>query len=413
MRYVGATPPGDGPRQAAWPAPRRVSVLGSTGSIGKSTLDLIGRNSDSYQVVALTGRSNVGCLAEQAIAHRAELAVIGDASLYGELKERLSGTGIEAAAGEAAVIEAASRPAGWVMAAIVGAAGLRPTLAAVRQGTTVALATKECLVCAGQLFMAEVAKAKATLLPVDSEHSAAFQAIDNAPCDGVESITLTASGGPFRTWSEAQLDTVTPEQALKHPNWSMGPKITVDSATLMNKGLEVIEAFHLFPVSADQLDVVIHPQSIVHCLVQYCDGSVLAQLSVPDMRTPIAYSLAWPQRMDSPVKRLNLAEIGALTFEAPDEKRFPALRIAREAMKAGGLATAQLNAANEVAVEAFLAGRLSFKGIPALVEATLAACTGTFPGHNHTLDDVFEADAVARRTALSLCKGLSEKFAAA
>ncbi len=413
MRYIGSTALGASQRQTAWQAPRRVSVLGSTGSIGKNTLDLIARNRDDFQVVALTGKTNVACLAEQAITHRAEVAVIGDTSLYGELKERLAGTGIEAAAGETAVIEAATRPAGWVMAAIVGAAGLRPTLAAIRQGTTVALATKECLVCAGQLFMAEVAKAKATLLPVDSEHSAAFQAIDNAPCDGVERITLTASGGPFRTWSEAELDTVTVEQALKHPNWSMGPKITIDSATLMNKGLEVIEAFHLFPVTVDQLDVVIHPQSIVHCLVQYCDGSVLAQLSVPDMRAPIAYSLAWPQRMGSPVKRLNLAEIGALTFETPDEKRFPALRIARDALKAGGLMTAQLNAANEVAVGAFLSGKLSFKGIPALVEATLEACTGTFTGHDHTLDDVFEADVAARRIAASLYTGFSDTFAAA
>jgi 1-deoxy-D-xylulose-5-phosphate reductoisomerase len=394
-------------------APRRITILGSTGSIGRSTLDLIGRNAADFEVAALTGQNNVTLLAEQAVAHRAQLAVIGEESLYGELKAALAGTGIEAAAGAGAITDAGGMPVDWTMAAIVGAAGLKPTLAAIRNGGTIGLANKECLVCAGELFMTEIAAAGATLLPVDSEHSAAFQAIDNTPCDGVEQIELTASGGPFRTWSAAEIARVKPEQALKHPNWSMGPKITIDSATMMNKGLELIEAFHLFPVSVEQLGVVVHPQSIIHCLVHYHDGSVLAQMGSPDMRSPIAYSLAWPRRMVTPVKRLDLATLGTLTFEAPDDVRFPALRIARAALKAGGYSTVILNAANEIAVAAFLAGKLSFMGIPALVEETLEKSADAASGRPQSLDDIFAADAAARQLASALCASLAAKLGAA
>lgn len=393
-------------------APRRITVLGSTGSIGCSTLDILESYAAPFSVTALTGQANVALLAAQAIKFRAELAVIGDEALYADLKAALAGTGVEAAAGAAAITEAASRTADWTMAAIVGAAGLRPTLAAVRQGRTVALANKECLVCAGALFMAEVAKSGATLLPVDSEHSAVFQALDNKACLGVEKIVLTASGGPFRNFSASELKTVTPQMALRHPNWSMGPKITIDSATMMNKGLEIIEAFHLFPVEAHQLEVVVHPQSIVHALVHYCDGSVLAQLSSPDMRTPIALSLAWPARMTAPVKRLDLAAIASLTFEAPDEMRFPALRIARQALLAGGSAPVILNAANEVAVAAFLEGMLDFNGIPALVEKTVQQSFASSAGPE-SIDAVFAIDMEARRAARELLAPMSAAMAAA
>jgi 1-deoxy-D-xylulose-5-phosphate reductoisomerase len=379
--------------------PRRVSILGATGSIGRNTLDLIGRAPQDYKVVALTGQSNAALLAEQALAFGAELAVIGDEALYGDLKAALAGSGVEAAAGAKAIIEAAARPVDLTMAAIIGAAGLRPTLAAVAQGKTVALANKECLVCAGALFMAQVRASRATLLPVDSEHSGVFQALDHPSCAGVEKIVLTASGGPFRTLSAEELKAVTPQMALRHPNWSMGAKITVDSATLMNKGLEIIEAFHLFPVEPDQLDAIVHPQSIIHALVHYRDGSVLAQLACPDMRAPIALSLSWPARIDTPVKRLDLAALGALTFEAPDEARFPAIRLARAAMAAGGAAPLTLNAANEVAVAAFLEGRLPFNGIPALVDAVLSAGEAPEPV---TVDDVFVLDSDVRRRAHAL-----------
>ncbi len=393
--------------------PRRITVLGSTGSIGCNTLDTLDHFAEPFEVMALTGQSNVSLLAVQAIKFRAGLAVIGDESLYGDLKSALSGTGVEVAAGAAAITDAASRPVDWTMAAIVGAAGLRPTLAAVRQGRTVALANKECLVCAGALFMAEVASSGAILLPVDSEHSAVFQALDNTACAGVEKIVLTASGGPFRSFSAAELKTVTPQMALRHPNWSMGAKITIDSATMMNKGLEIIEAFHLFSVDAHQLDVLVHPQSIVHALVYYCDGSVLAQLSSPDMRTPIALSLAWPERMKAPVNRLDLAAIGSLTFERPDETRFPALRIARQALLAAGLAPVILNAANEVAVAAFLDGRLDFNGIPALVEKTLEQSSSASSGAPANVDDVFASDAEARRSADGLLGSMTAAMAAA
>jgi len=379
--------------------PRRISVLGATGSIGESTLDLIGRNPSAYQVVALTGGRNVARLAGLAVKHRAELAVIADMAGYAELCSALAGTGIEVGAGRDALVEAASRPADWVMAAIVGAAGLEPTLAAVRQGTTTALANKECLVSAGAIFMAEVGRHKTMLLPVDSEHSAALQAMAGAQAEAIETVCLTASGGPFRSWSLAEMANVRPEQALKHPNWSMGPKVTLDSATLMNKGLELIEAHHLFSLGPDQLDVLIHPQSIVHCLVSYRDGSVLAQLSCPDMRTPIAYSLAWPERMHAPTERLDLAKLGALSFAAPDEARFPALRIAKAALAAGGCATTVLNAANEVAVEAFFAGRIGFLGIANLVEATLEAAITLSAATPTSVEEVLAVDAEARTRA--------------
>jgi 1-deoxy-D-xylulose-5-phosphate reductoisomerase len=382
--------------------PRRISVLGATGSIGESTLDLIGRDSASYQVVALTGGCNVSRLAELAILHRAELAVIADPHAYAALRAALAGTGIEVGAGEEAMLEAASRPADWVMAAIVGAAGLKPTLEAVRQGSLIALANKECLVSAGDIFMAEVARAKTTLLPVDSEHSAAMQAMAGSRPERIERVCLTASGGPFRRWSLDDMRAALPEQALNHPNWSMGQKVTIDSATLMNKGLELLEAHHLFSLPAAKLEVLIHPQSIVHCLVHLSDGSVLAQMSCPDMRTPIAYSLAWPERMAAPTKRLDLAELGTLTFEAPDMDRFPALRLAREVLAAGGSAGTVLNAANEVAVEAFLARQIGFLAIADLVEATLAANPGLTTSQRGNVDDVLAIDAEARASARSL-----------
>jgi 1-deoxy-D-xylulose-5-phosphate reductoisomerase len=382
--------------------PRRISVLGATGSIGENTLDLIGRDPNSYRVVALTGGHNVARLAELAVQHRAEFAVIADATLYADLRDALAGTGIEAGAGDEALLDAASRPADWVMAAIVGAAGLKPTLQAVRQGTATALANKECLVSAGAIFMAEVALANTTLLPVDSEHSAALQIMAGVPKERIERICLTASGGPFRGWSREQMAEAAPEQALNHPNWSMGPKVTIDSATLMNKGLELLEAHHLFSLAPDQLDVLTHPQSIVHCLLYLSDGSVLAQMSCPDMRTPIACSLAWPDRMYAPTKRLDLAVLGALTFEMPDMERFPALRLAKEVLAAGGRAGTVLNAANEIAVEAFLARRINFLAIAGLVEATLDGSPDLAMLKPQKVDEVLAIDADARSRARSL-----------
>jgi len=382
--------------------PRRISILGATGSIGESTLDLVGRNPTAYQVVALTGGRNAKRLAELAITHKAEIAVVADETCLEALRAHLSGSGIEVAAGDVALIEAASRPADWVMAAIVGAAGLRPTLAAVRQGTCTALANKECLVSAGRIFMREVARHETTLLPVDSEHSAAMQVMGGVSAEKVERICLTASGGPFRSWSLADMAGVIPEQALAHPNWTMGPKVTIDSATLMNKALELIEAHHLFAVEADRLEVLIHPQSIVHCLVYYRDGSVLAQMSCPDMRTPIAYSLAWPNRMEAPTERLDLASIGDLSFEPPDEAQFPALRLVREVLAAGGSASTILNAANEVAVEAFLDGRIGFLAIADLVEATLDRASDLVGLDPDSVEDILALDDEARAVARSL-----------
>jgi 1-deoxy-D-xylulose-5-phosphate reductoisomerase len=384
--------------------PRKATILGATGSVGESTLDLIGRSPERFDVVALTAGTNARKLAELAIRHGAKHASIADPSQYGLLKDCLAGSGIKASAGEEAVCEAALLDADWIMAAIVGAAGLKPTFAAVSQGTCLALANKECLVSAGEVFLEAVREAGATLLPVDSEHSAAFQAIDPSPSGCIETITLTASGGPFREWSADRLKAAKPEEALKHPNWSMGRKITIDSATLMNKGLELIEAYHLFPVGVDQLRIVVHPQSIIHCLVQYCDGSVLAQMSAPDMRTPIAYSMAWPERMAAPTERLDLVRLSQLTFESADEIRFPSLRVAREAMKAGGTAPTILNAANEIAVEHFLAGQIGFMTIPEVAEAAIEASISEIGlPRAACLDDVIETDKAARRLAERFC----------
>ncbi|MCG8689794.1 MAG: 1-deoxy-D-xylulose-5-phosphate reductoisomerase, partial [Minwuiales bacterium] len=316
--------------------PRRVTILGSTGSVGCNTIDLIRRQPEAFVVEALTAYGNVSALAEQARRTGAKLAVIGDPALYDDLKQALDGSGVEAAAGPEALVEAAARPSDRVVAAIVGAAGLEPTLAAVRRGAVVALANKECLVCAGELMTREVAEHGATLLPVDSEHNAIFQVFDFDRADAVERIILTASGGPFRTFDLEAMATVTREQAVAHPNWDMGAKISVDSATMMNKGLELIEAYHLFPVPAERIEILVHPQSVVHSLVGYVDGSVLAQLGSPDMRTPIAYSLGWPDRVAAPAPRLDLASLGQLTFYAPDSERFPALRLARQSLQSGG-----------------------------------------------------------------------------
>lgn len=375
---------------------KRVTILGATGSVGRNTVDLIARAPDSFAVEALTANRDAARLAEQAKALGAKFAAVADPSAYGDLKAALSGTGIEAAAGPDAVVEAAGRPSDWVMAAIVGAAGLAPTLAAIRQGKTVGLANKETLVCAGALVTAEIAKSGATLIPVDSEHSAIFQVFEPARIDRVARLILTASGGPFRTWDLAKMRDVTPAQAVAHPNWSMGAKISVDSATMMNKGLETIEAFHLFPVGASRIDVIVHPQSVVHSMVEYVDGSILAQLGTPDMRTPIAVALAWPDRMAAPVTRLDFAKNANLTFEAPDLERFPALRLAREALRDAGAAPTLLNAANEVAVAAFLAGRIGFLDIAACVDAVLSLPRPPAPVD---LEAVGELDASARRAA--------------
>jgi len=383
--------------------PRRITILGATGSIGKSTLDLVERSAGALEVEAVTANSDAAGLAQIAIRHNARFAAVADPAAYGELEQRLAGTGIAVAAGPLALVEAASRPADCVVAAIVGSAGLSPTLAAVRQGCRIALANKECLVSAGLLFMDEVERHGAELLPVDSEHSAAFQALAGAGADTIETITLTASGGPFRAWDAERIARATPAEALRHPNWSMGAKISIDSATMMNKGLELIEAYHLFPVEVSQLGVVVHPQSIVHCLVGYRDGSVLAQLSHPDMRTPIALALAWPRRMDAPTRRLDLATIGALTFEAPDETRFPALALARAALNSGGAAPAVLNAANEIAVEAFLAERIGFPDIARIVATCLEQADARGMCRQvDGLEAVLALDAEARQLARSL-----------
>lgn len=375
---------------------KRITVLGSTGSVGRSTVDLLAREPGRFAVEALTAHRDVKALAAQAVALKAKRAVVADPAAYGDLKAALGGTGIEAAAGPAAVVEAAQMPADWVMSSIVGAAGLAPTLAAIRQGKTIGLANKETLVSAGALMTQEVAKAGATLIPVDSEHSAIFQVFEPARADKVARLILTASGGPFRTRTLDEMRAVTPEQAVAHPNWSMGAKISVDSATMMNKGLETIEAMFLFPVGAERIDVIVHPQSVVHSMVEYIDGSILAQLGTPDMRTPIAVALAWPDRMAAPVPRLDFKKSANLTFEDPDFERFPALRIAREVLREGGAAPTLLNAANEVAVAAFLARRIGFLDIVACVEAVLAEARPAAPSD---LETVAELDRTARRKA--------------
>ncbi len=382
---------------------RSVTILGSTGSVGCNTLDLIDKNSERFSVVALTANKSVDRLIEQARHFRPGIAVIGDETLLPALRDGLAGTEVEAAGGASAIVEAADVPSDWVMAGIVGAAGLRPTLAAIRRGVIIGLANKECLVCAGAIVMAEVERNGATLLPVDSEHNAIFQVFDFDHQESITRIILTASGGPFRTKSRDEMRHVSPEQAVAHPNWDMGAKISVDSATMMNKGLELIEAFHLFPLEEPAIDILVHPQSVVHSMVEYEDGSVLAQMGSPDMRTPISYALNWPQRMKTPVERLDLARIGSLTFEAPDPERFPALRLARDALRAGGAMPTILNAANEVAVQNFLERKIGFLDICRLVEDTLDS---TEPNEAGCLDDIEEIDAAARRKAKDLAASL-------
>ena len=374
--------------------PRSVTVLGATGSVGQSTLDLISNDPESYRVEALTAHRNVEQLAHDARKHRAKLAVIADPDLYGDLQSALNGSGIEVAAGPEGLILAAALPADWVMSAIVGSAGLPSTLEAVQRGAMVALATKECLVSAGTLFMDQVKQHGTTLLPVDSEHNAIFQALKNEDAGAIERLVLTASGGPFWRSSIDMMAAATPEIALKHPNWDMGAKISIDSATMMNKGLELIEAHHLFGVEEENLDVLVHTQSIIHSLAAFKDGSMLAQLGQPDMRIPIAYVLGWPARLDVDTPRLNLDEIGRLTFEKPDLDRFPALRLARDVMREGGAAANVMNAANEVAVAAFLDRKIGFLDIAATVEATLEAMPNSEIDH---LEQVFAIDQEARR----------------
>lgn len=377
---------------------RSISILGATGSIGASTLDLIRRNRGDWRVIALTANGNVPDLARLAREFSVEIAVVADEAKLPELRAALAGTGIEVAGGGAALEQAAARGADVTVAAIVGCAGLAPTMAAIEQGGIVALANKEALVSAGEIMTAAVARHGATLLPIDSEHNAIFQCLQGNDAQDVRWITLTASGGPFRDWSWEQLRAATPAQAIRHPNWDMGAKISVDSATMFNKGLELIEAHYLFPVELDRLRIIVHPQSIVHSMVEYRDGSTLAQLGPSDMRVPIASALAWPARMDTPCAPLDLAEIGELTFRKPDEERFPATRLAREAARAGGAIPAVLNAANEVAVAAFLSGQISFTRIAAQVEDVLA---GFAPPAPACLSDVLAVDGEARaRTRL-------------
>lgn len=375
---------------------RKITILGSTGSIGRQTIDLISRNPDAYETVALTANKNVQALADQAKALHAKVAVIAEESQYKALKEALSGAKIKAAAGAKAVEEAAMMDSDWLMSGIVGAAGLPGTLAAARRGATIAFANKETLVCAGPLMMDLVAKSGATLLPVDSEHNAIYQVFDFDHKDGIARLILTASGGPFRTLSRVEMAKMTAAQAVKHPVWNMGAKISVDSATLMNKALEVIEAHFLFQMPREQISVLVHPQSVIHSMVEYRDGSVLAQLGSPDMRTPIGYCLAWPDRMETPVPKLDLAKVAQLTFEKPDPKKFPALDYAQEALRKGGTAPAMISAANEVAVEAYLNDRIGFLDIERIVGKVLE----TMPVAKLTdLDVVREADEAARAKA--------------
>jgi 1-deoxy-D-xylulose-5-phosphate reductoisomerase len=392
------------------PAERTVTILGATGSIGASTIDLLKRERERFRVEAVSANKNAAALAALARELGAPFAAIGDPAAYGELKGALSGTGIKAAAGESGLLEAAERPAQWVIGAITGAAGLKPTLAAAERGAIVALANKETLVCAGALFMRRAAAAGATVLPVDSEHNALFQAMSGSRREDVRRVILTASGGPFRTASAEAVRSATVEQALKHPNWSMGAKVTIDSATLMNKGLELIEAHHLFALAPEQIDVLVHPQSIIHSLVEFCDGSLIAQLGSPDMRIPIAYCLAWPERIAGPAPRLDLARAAKLTFEEPDLARFPALTLARRALEAGGALPTVLNAANEVAVGEFLAQQLNFAGIPALVEATLdAAVSKNWTAEPENVDEALSIDHNARLLARALLPEIAAK----
>jgi 1-deoxy-D-xylulose-5-phosphate reductoisomerase len=384
--------------------PRRISVLGATGSIGSSTLDLVRRNRDRFEVVALTAHTSAGDLAALVREFEPEVAALSDHAAGQALSDMLAGAGrTEVVFGADALVEAAARPADLIVAGIVGAAGLGATLAAIRQGTAVALANKESLVCAGDLVLAERRRAGATLLPLDSEHNAIFQVFENENAADVEKLILTASGGPFRTWSRERMAAATPDEAVAHPNWSMGRKISVDSATMMNKGLELIEAAYLFPVAEPNIEILVHPQSVVHSMVAYVDGSVLAQMGTPDMRVPIAHALAWPARMETPAARLDLAAIGALEFEPPDLARFPALGLARAALAEGRGAPVVLNAANEVAVERFLDGAIGFLDIAAIVEGTLEAVASHAVA---SLEDFRALDSESRRIAETLVKSI-------
>jgi 1-deoxy-D-xylulose-5-phosphate reductoisomerase len=392
---------------------RRITVLGSTGSIGVSTLDVIQHARTKYgeaalPVVALTAQSNVKALVKQALVIKPQLAVIGNETLYAELKSNLAGSGIATAAGRDAVVDAATRASDVVMVAIMGAAAIEPAIAAISRGATVALANKECVVAAGGVFREALARSNAAVIPVDSEHNAVFQVLNGGDAGEVERVTLTASGGPFREWTLEKMEGVTPEQAVAHPNWSMGAKISVDSATLMNKGLELIEAHFLFALPPQKLDVLVHPQSVVHCLVTYEDGSTLAHLSAPDMRTPISFALAWPRRINSPSRKLDLAGLGQLQFQSPSPERFPCLNIALDCLRTGGLAPTILNAANEVAVGAFLGKRIGFLDIPRVVEATLEE--GTRASRNEAPNDLYgvlHIDARARTVAGEICGRIS------
>ena len=389
---------------------RRLTVLGSTGSVGAATLDVVRfarshYGASAFPLEVLTAHRNVERLVHDARDLNPKAVVIGDPSLYREVKSGLARGEIEVLAGPQAILEAARRPADMVMSAIVGAAGLAPTLAALERGAMVALANKECVVAAGPVFRRVAAASKGVLIPVDSEHNAAFQLLDFEQSHAIEKVTLTASGGPFRGWSLERMAQATPEQAVSHPNWSMGAKISVDSATLMNKGLELIEAHILFDLPPEKLDVVIHAQSVIHCLVAYADGSVLAHLSAPDMKTPIAHALAWPHRIASPARRLDFTEFSQLTFEKPDLQRFPCLQLARACLQAGGAAPTILNAANEVAVEQFLGRRIGFLGIARAVERTLSALSRDMNGASPaTLDDVLALDGAARARAREECE---------
>ncbi len=383
---------------------KSVSVLGSTGSIGCNTLDLIARNRDRFDVVALTGNRNAELLAEQARKFKPALAVVAEEGRYMDLKQALSGTGVEAATGSDALIYAAELEAELVMAGIVGIAGLESTMAAAKRGATVALANKECLVCAGQLLMSSIEKSGGKLIPVDSEHNAIFQVFDIDQSRAVRKIILTASGGPFLNTPIKKLATATPEEAVAHPNWDMGAKISVDSATMMNKGLELIEAYHLFPVTTKQIDILVHPQSVIHGMVEYIDGTVLAQLGTPDMRAPISLALAWPNRMSTPATSLNLDQLTSLTFKAPDTEKFPSLQLAGEALASGGAAPIVLNAANEIAVYSFLNRDISFLAISQLVEASLDRHTFSEPKN---INDIIMIDLETRKITEKLVKSIT------
>ena len=383
---------------------RKIAILGATGSIGTSTLDLLERNPERFEVVALTAARNVAALADAALRTSAKMAVIDDPLLLPSLEERLAGSGCRAATGPDALLEAAAGEAELVMAAIVGCAGLKPVMAAIEAGRTIALANKESLVTAGGLMTAAAATSGSAILPVDSEHNAIFQCLAGNRLADVARLVLTASGGPFRTKTRAEMARMTPQQAIAHPNWSMGAKISVDSATMMNKGLELIEAHHLFGLPSERIDILVHPQSVVHSMVEYVDGSVLAQMGSPDMRIPIAYALAYPDRIDTRADQLDLGRVGSLTFEAPDVERFPALRLARQALEEGGAAPIVLNAANEEAVAAFLDGRIAFLDICQTVEEALHRTDAAQP---RSIADVIDIDRAARALARDLMSELA------